>query len=130
MRNLNKMLAWGHARALENLLTRVTPVEVISDQFGNKSLIENALLKKGRGVRLTQMTKAESIPAVAAASIIARAEFLRRLSAISTQYGIELPKGAGSQVDEAGQKFITLKGREELKNVAKIHFKNTHRIVG
>ena len=127
--NLNRLLAWGHARALENLLARVAPLEVVSDQFGDKSLIENALLKKGRGVKLTQMTKAESIPAVAAASILARAEFLRRLRALSTQYGIELPKGAGAQVDEAGRRFISAKGRGELGKVAKIHFKNTRRIV-
>lgn len=130
IRNLNRLLAWGHSRALENLLTRVNPAEVIADQFGDKSLIERALLARGRGIRLTQMTKAESIPAVAAASVLARAEFLRRLSAIAVGSSIELPKGAGSIVDEAGKRYVQAKGPDELRKVAKMHFKNTKRILG
>ncbi|HBC48017.1 MAG TPA: ribonuclease HIII [candidate division Zixibacteria bacterium] len=129
IKNLNRLLAWGHARALENLLVKVNPREVVSDQFGDKSLIENALLKKGRGVKLIQMHRAESVPAVAAASILARAEFLRRLENLSLQYGIMLPKGAGTQVDEAGRNFVTRLGRDELGKVAKIHFKNTKRVM-
>jgi ribonuclease HIII len=126
--NLNRLLAWGHARALENLLARVNPIEVIADQFGDKRLIERALLDKGKGINLTQMHRAEQIPAVAAASIIARAEFLRRLRSLSTEYGIELPKGAGEPVDIAGRRFLFEKGRDELGKVAKIHFKNTQKI--
>jgi ribonuclease HIII len=128
IRNLNRLLAWGHARALENLLLQVNPREVVSDQFGDKSLIENALLKKGRGIKLIQMPRAEVIPAVAAASILARAEFLRRLEGLSTQFGITLPKGAGTLVDNAGRVFVTRLGRDELSKVAKIHFKNTQRV--
>jgi len=127
--NLNKLLAWGHARALENLLAKVNPLEVVSDQFGNKRFIENALLKKGKGVKLTQQTRAEIVPAVAAASILARAEFLRRLDSISNDTGLLIPKGAGAPVDEAGVRFVSKFGREELSKVAKIHFKNSARIL-
>ncbi len=130
IRNLNKLLAWGHARALENLLNKVTPAEVVADQFGDRSLIENALMKKGQLIKLTQRHKAESVPAVAAASILARAEFLRRLDNLSAQYGIKLPKGAGTPVDQAGRLFISAKGRDELGKVAKTHFKNTSRVLG
>jgi len=130
IRNLNKLLAWGHARALENLLDQVNPQEVIADQFGDRRLIENALMKRGREVKLTQRTKAESTPAVAAASILARAEFLRRLDALSRRYSMELPKGAGAQVDDAGRKFVAQEDKGELSKVAKIHFKNTGRIIG
>lgn len=130
IRNLNKLLAWGHARALENLLGKANPVEAIADQFGDKRLIENALMQKGRGIRLTQRPRAENVPAVAAASILARAEFLRRLDRLSKQYSIKLPKGAGPPVDEAAREFISARGKEELINVAKIHFKNTKRILG
>jgi ribonuclease HIII len=128
IRNLNLLLAWGHSRALENLLEKVSPAEVISDQFGDKSLIENALMKRGKGVKLTQMTKAESVPAVAAASILARAEFLRRLESLSGQFEIALPKGAGAQVDEAAIKFVAARGPNDLPKVAKMHFKNTKKI--
>jgi ribonuclease HIII len=129
IRNLNRLLAWGHARSLENLLARVSPLEVISDQFGDKRLIEQALLQKGRGVKLTQMHRAEVNPAVAAASILARAEFLRRLTALSNIFGIDLPKGAGDIVDIAGKKFVAARGKDQLGKVAKIHFKNTLRVL-
>ena len=129
IRNLNRLLAWGHARALENLLAKVNPLEAIADQFGDKRFIENALMRKGRGIRLTQRPRAEEVPAVAAASILARAEFLRRLDRLSEQYSIKLPKGAGPPVDAAAKGFVSARGREELSNVAKIHFKNTKRIL-
>lgn len=129
IRNLNRLLAWGHARALENLLSKVDPEEVVADQFGDKRLIENALMKKGRDVRLIQKNRAESVPAVAAASVLARAEFLRRLRGLSSNYSIQFHKGAGSPVDEIGRKFVASRGEDELSKVAKIHFKNTRRIL-
>ena len=130
IRNLNKLLAWGHARALENLLGKVNPREVVADQFGDERLIENALMKKGREVKLIQQTKAESVPAVAAASILARAEFLRRLENLSIQFSVSLHKGAGPPVDTAGRDFVAKKGEKELGKVAKMHFKNTKKILG
>jgi len=129
-RNLNKLLAWGHARALENLLDKTNPIEVIADQFGNKSLIEKALMSKAQAVKLHQMHRAESVPSVAAASVLARAEFLRRLKMLSSSYKIELRKGAGAPVDDAGRKFVKAYGRERLIEVAKLHFKNTGRVLG
>lgn len=130
MRNLNRLLAWGHSRSLENLLAKTNPVEVIADQFGDKRLIENALMNKGRSINLTQRHKAESVPAVAAASVLARAEFLRRLDGLSKQYGVKLHKGAGAPTDEAGKRFVEIHGHEALAKVAKIHFKNTSKIIG
>jgi len=127
-RNLNKLLAWGHARVLENLLTRTNPIEVVADQFGDKKLIEKALFSNGKTINLIQMHKAEIVPAVAAASVIARAEFLRRLRSLSSDYNIELKKGAGPPVDNAGRLFIRAHGREKLGEVAKLHFKNTQRV--
>jgi ribonuclease HIII len=130
MRNLNRLLAWGHSRALENLLAKTNPFQVVADQFGDKSLIENALMKKGRQIKLIQKHKAESVPAVAAASVLARAEFLRRLEKLSNQYGVSLHKGAGPPTDEDGKRFVANRGKEELAKVAKVHFKNTARIIG
>ena len=130
MRNLNRLLAWGHSRALENLLSKTNPLQVVADQFGDKSLIENALMKKGRQINLVQRHKAESVPAVAAASVLARAEFLRRLESLSNQYGVSLHKGAGLPTDEDGRRFVDNHGKDELSKVAKIHFKNTARIIG
>ncbi|WP_455388309.1 ribonuclease HIII, partial [Petrachloros mirabilis] len=94
IRNLNRLLAWGHAKALETLLERVSCERAIADQFGDERLILNALQEKGRKIVLEQRTKAESDIAVAAASILARAEFLVRLKRLSGEIGTTLPKGA------------------------------------
>src|SRR5206468_3922074 len=82
--NLNRLLAWAHARVIENLLEQ-TPgcQEAVSDQFGDARLLERALLERGRRISLTQRPRAESDPVVAAASIVARAEFLTRLAALA-----------------------------------------------
>ncbi|MGZ5498974.1 MAG: ribonuclease HIII, partial [Candidatus Aminicenantales bacterium] len=83
LRNLNRLLAWGHARAIENVLERVPAGKAVTDQFGDERFVRNALLQKGREIELVQMPRAEEDPAVAAASILARAEFLTRLHFLS-----------------------------------------------
>ena len=133
MRNVNKMLAWGHARVIENVLEALEASgeeckRAVADQFGDKRLIENALLKRGRSIQLVQRHKAESDLAVAAASIIARDEFVRRLAALSKEYSVEMPKGAGAQVDEAGREFLKKHGPAKLGEVAKLHFRTTQKI--
>jgi ribonuclease HIII len=130
MKNLNRLLAWGHARALENLLGRVECEVAVSDKFGDARLIEQALMEKGRKIRLVQRTHAEEETAVAAASLVARAEFLRRLGELSRRVGYSLPKGAGPKVDEAAERLVRAFGPEILAKVAKIHFKTTRKVIG
>jgi len=127
MKNLNRLLAWGHARAIENILDLVDCPKAISDQFGNKKLVENALFKKGRKIELVQMPRAESDMAVAAASILARAEFLRRLRMLEEQYKVELCKGASTKTKECALKAANEHEDrfDVLKNIAKLHFKTT-----
>lgn len=128
--NLNRLLAWGHAKTLENLLERgVTCERAISDQFGDERLILNALQEKGRRIVLEQRTKAESDLAVAAASILARAEFLLRLNRLSAEVGTTLPKGASPAVELAAKMIIKKHGRERLDSVAKLHFKTTNAVL-
>jgi ribonuclease HIII len=129
IKNLNRLLAWGHAKALENLLERVTCERAISDQFGNERLILNALQDKGRKIVLEQRTKAESDLAVAAASILARAEFLLRLKRLSGEVGTTLPKGASPTVELAAKMIIKKHGQERLGTVAKLHFKTTQAVL-
>ena len=126
--NLNKLLAWGHAKAIEEILTKVDADHVISDQFANPIGLQNALKSKGISIRLESRVRAESDIAVAAASVLARAEFLRRLKGLSEQWQLDLPKGAGSNVDQAARHFIAVKGRENLGSVAKLHFKTTQKL--
>ena len=130
IKNLNRLLAWGHAKALENLLGRVSCERAISDQFGDTQLILNALQEKGRKIILEQRTKAESDLAVAAASIVARAEFLMRLKRLSDEVGTSLPKGASPAVELAAKMVVKKHGQERLSTVAKLHFKTTKAVLG
>jgi len=125
IRNLNRLLAWGHARALENLLEQVNCDLAIADQFGDERFILNALLEKGKRIRLVQRPKAEEDLAVAAASILARAEFLTRLRRLSDEVGTSLPKGASPSVELAARMVVKKHGRERLSTIAKMHFKTT-----
>jgi len=129
LRNLNKLLAWAHARAIENILERVPAGRAVTDQFGDERFVRNALLKKGRSIVLVQMPRAEEDPAVAAASILARAEFLARLRFLSKDIGAELPKGASAQVEEAAVRLVRARGPGILDKVAKTHFKTTARVL-
>ena len=129
IRNLNRLLAWGHAKALETLLERVSCERAISDQFGDERLILNALQEQGRRSVLEQRTKAESDLAVAAASIVARAEFLLRLKRLSDEIGTVLPKGASPAVEWAGRMIVKKHGQERLGTVAKLHFKTTKAVL-
>ena len=129
MRNLNRLLAWAHARVIENLLEQLPDCrEVISDQFGDARLLERALLERGRHITLTQRPRAESDPVVAAASIVARAEFLHRLEALAARFAMPLPKGAGPPVLAAGRAFVARHGADALGQVAKLHFRTTRQV--
>ncbi|MBP7705967.1 MAG: ribonuclease HIII [Candidatus Aminicenantes bacterium] len=129
LRNLNRLLAWGHARAIENVLERVPAGKAVTDQFGDEKFVRNALLQKGREIELVQMHRAEEDPAVAAASILARAEFLTRLGYLSKDVGMELPKGASDLVEAAAVRLVKAKGPDVLERVAKSHFKTTVRVL-
>jgi ribonuclease HIII len=128
-RNVNNILGWGHARVIENLLGRVDSPKAISDQFGNKRIIEKALMERGRKIELVQRHKAESDLAVAAASIIARNEFVMRLRRLGKEYGVELPKGASAAVQEAGMELVAKHGRDALGKVAKMHFRTSQKVL-
>ena len=130
LKNLNKLLGWGHARAIENLLDAGCPATMaLSDQFGDTRFISDALLNKGKQIRLEQRHRAEDDVAVAAASIVARAEFLRRLERLSTEAGLILPKGASNLVEAAAGRLVAAHGRDGLGNFAKLHFKTTAKIL-
>ncbi|MEI7904939.1 MAG: ribonuclease HIII [Candidatus Firestonebacteria bacterium] len=124
IKNLNKLLAWGHARVIENLLEKVECDYAISDKFGEESRIKEALMEKGRKIEMRQETGAEKYLSVAAASVLARAGFLEGLKKLSEEAGMELPKGA-THVEEAGRRFIREKGAGALAKFAKVHFKTT-----
>ena len=122
-KNTNKMLGWGHAEALERVLKKVDCKNALSDKFGKESDVENYLTEISSGVHIEHKTKAENNIAVAAASILAREKFLREIEDLSSEYGLDFPKGYnGDNVLELGKKFVSEYGETELKEVAKIHF--------
>lgn len=129
MGNVNNILGWGHARVIENLLAKVPDCKkAIADQFGNRRIIEQALMERGRKIELVQRHKAESDIAVAAASILARDEFVRRLVKIARELGVTLPKGASEAVIEAGKEVVAKHGMEVLPTIAKMHFRTACQI--
>lgn len=136
IQSVNRLLAWGHARVIENLMglsykMQPLPVRAISDQFAHeKSVVAGALMKLGRQIELVQKHKAESDMAVAAASILARDEFVNRMDRLSQQFGLKFPKGAGSEVDRVAKEFVERHGAELLPKVAKMHFRNAFRAQG
>ena len=128
-KNLNHLLAWGHARAIESLLERQLCTHAVADQFGDEHYIQSRLMEKGKQIQLVQMPKGERDITVASASILARDKFLTRLERLSQESQIELPKGASEAVVMAGKQIIAKKGPNDLRRVAKLHHKTTHKIL-
>jgi ribonuclease HIII len=130
MRSVNRLLAWGHARALEDLLVKVPDCpRAISDQFGTKEVVQRALMKLGRGIELEQRHKAEDDLAVAAASIIAREQFLLALAQMKLDYGVEIPKGASAQVRAAAEGIVRSRGPQVLLQTCKCHFRTADQVL-
>jgi ribonuclease HIII len=130
MQNLNHLLAWGHGKAIEQVLNDCECENVLSDQFGHASLVKNALRAKGITVNLFQRPRAESNIAVAAASILARATFVEEITNMGTHYNMTFPKGCSDKTLNAGMTFCQDHGREQLPLVAKLHFNLTGKIDG
>lgn len=133
-KNLNTLLAWGHTRALEDILTEYPQqqITVIVDKFGDEHYVRSRLLSRSREAKLNlvQMPKAEANIAVAAASVLARAQFLNYLAKMSEQYRIDFPKGSSDpRIVQIGGEIISRLGADELRKVAKLHFATTQKIL-
>ena len=129
-KNLNKLLAWGHARAIENVLEKAPECTLaLSDKFAkDDKVIENALMTKGKQIKMVQRTKGESDIAVAAASVLARAEYVSRMKSMSLSYKIDFPKGASDKVIQTAKEYSEKYGKSRLNEVAKLHFKTINNI--
>ncbi len=129
--NLNVLLAQLHGECVTELLLRLgslrakaaAPQAVLIDQFASNPRVLQQALSLPEGCRLVTRTGGEADVACAAASVLARAEFLNGLRTLSTEYGQDLPPGAGSPVIKAGREFKRAFGAPELAKVAKTHFK-------
>lgn len=128
--NLNRLLAWGHARVIAALHEKVPSCErALSDQFANEWVLKTALGKRKVPVQLEQRTKAESDVAVAAASILARARFVKWMRDTAAASGCEIPLGCSPHVTKAAKAFVAQHGESRLCEVAKLHFKTTQKVI-
>jgi ribonuclease HIII len=131
--NLNRLLAWGHARVIENLLAswpKDKGMEIdgaVADQFGDERYIKNAL-ESMKSINLIQRPKGESNIGVAAASIIARDCFEKRMAQLGHQFGMKFPFGVSPKVIATAHQFVKQYGKARMHEVAKIHFKTYREI--
>jgi ribonuclease HIII len=132
IRNLNILLAECHAQAITEALAEGVRLGkkidlAVSDKFGKTERLESALAKAACRLRVIQMVRGEAVLQVAAASILARAEFIRRMKSLSDEAGLVLPFGAAALVDEVGRQLVSRRGVDVLPRFAKCHFKNFKR---
>ena len=130
--NINKIKAIMHNKVLWEMAHEETNYDyIIIDEFARENryyeyIKDSTNIQRG----ITFMTKAEDKNmAVGAASIISRYIFLKEFDKLSDELHIPLPKGAGKDVDKVGEEIVEKYGEEKLKEVAKLNFKNTERIL-
>lgn len=131
--NINKIKAIMHNKVLYALVNEINePYDyIIVDEFAREKRYYE-YLKEGTNIQkgITFMTKAEDKNmAVACASIISRYIFIKEFDKICDQLHIPLPKGANDLVDTIGMEVVSKYGEEKLKEIAKLNFKNTERIL-
>jgi ribonuclease HIII len=122
-KNLNRLLAWAHTAALQDLSQKTGCKEAIIDQFAKPHVMDYAVKQKKLEVHLIQRTHAEEDLVVAAASILARSAFVDGMDLLSKECGMDLPKGASHGVIAAAKKLALKLGKEALSKYGKTHFK-------
>ncbi len=128
-KNLNHLLAWGHATVIENLLiANPECMQAVADQFGNERYILSQLKEKGKQIKLYQTPRAEANVGVAAASIIARNRFVQRMERLNQDFGLPFSKGANPIVKNQARAFLQKFGRGRLNEIAKLHFKTANEL--
>ena len=135
-KNLNAMLAQFHFLSLREALFAAqqtpagTPSWGLLDQFTKSPLVQRLLSRNGIDFDLQMRTKAESDPVVAAASIVARATYVRAIKDLEKQAGMSLPKGCSAGTRKAGEKLVEKFGRARFGAFAKLHFKTAYEAMG
>ncbi len=129
-RSQNQILAFQHARALQDALAEKKVPWGLLDQFTEDPLVQRELTKLGvAGFELRMRTKAEEDPVVAAASIVARAEYVRQMNTLSKRFGAKLQKGASAAVKAQAHDIIRRFGADGLRDYCKLHFRTAYEVV-
>ena len=129
--NMNKIKAILHNKALSEMIKENTYDYIVVDQFEPEKSYYNHLSESANVVKgITFITKAEDkCLSVAVSSLISRYIFIKEIDKLGDKYGIFLPKGANYYVEDVGIKLVEKYGVDILKNVAKLNFSNTDRIL-
>lgn len=128
-RNLNDLLAWQHFKVLTQMLvTKKAPEGILVDQFSPGKRVFKLFQAKEPDYKVVERPGAESDIAVAAASILARFQYISSMAEMSKKYKIDFALGASAKVDGIARDFVKKYGKERLGEVAKLHFKNTTRV--
>ena len=131
--NMNKIKAIMHNKVLYQLVAEEKPKYdyIIVDEFAREARYYEYIKDVPNIQRdITFMTKAEDKNlAVACGSIISRYLFIKEFDKICDSIHIPLPKGAGKDVDAIGEEVVEKYGEDKLKEIAKVNFKNTDRIL-
>lgn len=131
--NMNKVKAILHNKALLSLMKKdnFNYDKVVIDQFCYPRNYFGYLKESNNVFRKIDFTtKAEDkCLSVACGSLISRYVFIKEMEKISKRIGKTIPKGAGITVDEFGSWLIKTHGKEILKDIAKLNFKNTDKIL-
>lgn len=128
-RNVNALLTGLHAECLAALRARGGGAVAVVDRFAASEPVSAALRRSAPGLRVVEVPRAERHLAVAAASVLARADFLDGLAALSDHWAVDLPAGSGTPVPSALRRFAEIHGRDRLGEVAKLHFRNVQRFL-
>ncbi len=126
--NLNKFLAWLHGRALNDALEVRKPSWGLLDQFTKQPLVQGHVEDKSFDLRMRP--RAEEDPVVAAASIVARATWLRQMKKLEEECGDKLPKGSGANAREKAKAIVERLGPDSLNRFCKLHFKTAYEALG
>ena len=128
---MNKIKAILHNKVLLNMVNKNLPFDkIVVDQFTPPTKYYEYLSDvKDKVINITFTPKAEDqCLSVACASIISRYIFLKTMHDIGTELEVDIPKGAGKQVDEVASKLVQEKGFDVLNKYAKLNFKNTEKV--
>ena len=139
IRNINRLLAWAHGTAIEELLEKRPSCDrVVVDQFApTEATIRRALKTRGKAATVEQRHKAESDIAVSAASVIARELFIRACTDMTKECFGEnpaeddrIPLGSSDpRVRELAERMVRAEGPVWLMNHCKAHFQTTDKVL-
>lgn len=129
--NMNKIKAVLHNKVLTEMVKDNEYDYIVVDQFEPESSYYKHLSEVPSPLKgITFITKAEDkCLSVACSSLISRYIFVKEIDKLGDKYGIFLPKGANYYVEDVGIKLVEKYGVNVLKEVAKLNFSNTDRIL-